>query len=156
MSLLPSQGTSFFTGKKRKGGLGLELKYRKGIVYTDFSVGRDLEGYKNVANGAIVFGVLDVTMWYAIFMETAKICMTRKVDIDFFKPVICDRLYRAQSKLLRVEDRDVWVTAWVDGPDQERCTEVTGLFREPAAPITPDFSDLDFSGVSPEIRERFR
>jgi hypothetical protein len=29
---------------------------------------------------------LYVIMWYVIFMETAKICMARKVDADFLKP----------------------------------------------------------------------
>lgn len=137
------------------GSLGLRLQYREGTVYTDFSVGKDLEGHENVVNGAIAFGVLDIVMWYVIFMETGRICMTRKVDVDFLKPVICDRPYRAQTKLLRIEDRDTWVTAWIEGPGEERHTEVTGLFREPAMPIRRDFNDWDFSGVSPEVRERF-
>ena len=155
MSLLPSPRTSFFTGKGRVDSLRLRLQYRKGTVYTDFSVGKDLEGHENVVNGAIAFGVLDVIMWYVIFMETAKNCMTRKVDVDFLKPVICDRTYRAQAKLVRVEERDAWVTAWIEGPGKERHTEVRGLFREPAVSIGRDFTGWDFSGVSHEIREKF-
>ena len=155
MSLLPSPRTSFFTGRERVGSLGLRLQYQEGIVYTDYSVGKDLEGHENVVNGVIAFGVLDIIMWYVIFMETGKICMTRKVDVDFLKPVICDRPYRAETKLVRVEDRDAWVTAWIEGPGKERHTRGDGAFSRTAMPIRRDFTDWDFSGVSPKVRERF-
>ena len=77
-------------------------------------VGDAFQGYENVVHGGMVFGVLDVIMWYAIIMATKKICMTRKTDTDFFKPVVCGVTYRAQGRLVRVEGRDVWAFAWIE------------------------------------------
>ena len=39
--------------------------------------------------------------------------MTRKTEMEFLKPVLCNTLYRAEGKLIRVEEKDVLVSAWV-------------------------------------------
>ncbi len=154
MSLLPGYRKSFFMGQQRPDGLQLKMMYRKGVVYTDMNVSDAFQGYEGVVHGGMLFGILDVLMWYAIFIEARKVCMTRKTDMDFFKPVLCNRLYRAQGKLLRVEDRDVWATGWIESPDKERCAQVTALFREAKG---VDYGDIvkrmDFTDVSPEMKK---
>jgi len=134
----------------------MRMHYRRGIVSTDITFGQPFEGYENVVFGGTLFGVLDVVMWYAIFMATKKICMTRKTDMDFLKPVACGSPHRAQGKLLRVEDRDVWATAWVEDAGKERCAQVTALFREARGiDYARVLSGLDFTDVSPEVKEFF-
>ncbi len=156
MSLLPVSRKSFFTGVERPDGLGLQMHFRRGLVYTDIVVARAFEGYENTVHGGMIFGILDTIMWYAIIMATKKICMTRKTDMDFFKPMKCNTQYRGEGKLLRVEGRDVWATAWIDDAEKERCAQVTALFREPKRLDRERLlSRLDFTGVSPEIRELF-
>jgi acyl-coenzyme A thioesterase PaaI-like protein len=154
MSLLPVYRQSFFASQDRQDGMRLKMYWRRGTVYTDMSVGTAFEGYDHVVHGGMLFGILDVIMWHAIFMETKKICMTRKTDMDFLKPVLCNTLYRAQAKVLRVEDRDVWATGWIEDAGKERHAEVTALFREAKGLDYAAFiANLDFTGVSHDIRE---
>jgi acyl-coenzyme A thioesterase PaaI-like protein len=153
MSFLPVYHKSFFMGRDRPDGLQLKMKYRKGLVYTDMNVTKAFEGYDGVVHGGILFGILDVLMWYVIFLETKKICMTRKTDMDFLKPVLCGSSYRAQAKLDRVEDRDVWATGWIEGPDKVRFAQTTALFRQAKGVSYKNLVErMDFTDVSPEMK----
>lgn len=156
MTRLPVYRTSFFTGQDRADGLHLELRYASGLVYSDMIVGRAFEGYENVIHGGMLFGILDVIMWYTILIATKKICMTRKTEVEFLKPVACGALHRAQGRFLRIEGRDFLVSSWIEDADKEHCVDVRALFREPKG-VDRDrlLSKLDFTGVSPGIRELF-
>ena len=156
MSLLPFDKVSFFGGLQKPQGPHIRMHFSGRAVYTDLTLGKPFEGYENVVFGGMVFGILDVVNWYAIFMSTKKICMTRKTDMDFFKPMECDKPYRAHGKLLRVEDRDVRATAWIEDGGGERCAQATALFREPKGVDRARFmSRFDFTGVSPHMKEFF-
>jgi uncharacterized protein (TIGR00369 family) len=155
MSLLPVYKNSFFMSQRRPDGMQLKVRYGRGVVYTDMRIGNAFEGYEDVVHGGMLFGVLDVIMWYAILLETKKICMTRKTDMDFLKPVMCDTPYRAQGKLLRVEDRDMWATAWIEDSRKERCAQASALFREAKGlDYGRLMASLDFTGVSAPMRRR--
>ncbi len=130
MGVLPVYKNSFFCGPDREDGLQLTMIYENHIVYTDMYVDNRFEGYEDVVHGGMIFGILDVIIWYAIFMETKKICMTRKTEMDFFKPLMCNTLYRAKGKFERIEDRDIHATAWVEDSGGECYAKVTALFRE--------------------------
>jgi len=156
MGILPVYKDSFFTSPDRKDGLGLNMIYEKGTVYTDMRVDNRFEGYEDVVHGGIIFGILDVIMWWVTFMETKKICMTRKTEMDFFKPVMCNTQYKAKGELLRIEDRDIYASAWVEDQSGECYAKVTGLFREGKDISIPAFIDsFDFSNISPETKEHF-
>jgi acyl-coenzyme A thioesterase PaaI-like protein len=156
MSLLPADRGSFFGGLQSPDGPPMRLYFSRGLVRTDLTPGQTFEGYKNVVFGGMVFGMLDVVMWYAIFMTTRKICMTRKTDMDFFKPVMCGSPYHAQGRLLRVEDRDVWATAGIEDATGQLCAQVTALFREAKGIDRVRFMErFDFTGVSPQVKEIF-
>jgi acyl-coenzyme A thioesterase PaaI-like protein len=156
VSLLPVYRKSFFSSPERSDGLGLSFRYRRGVVYTDMTIATQFEGYDDLVHGGMLFGILDVIMWYAIFLGTKKICMTRKTDMEFLKPVACGVTYRAQGKLARVEDRDVWATAWIEDGQKERYAQASALFRE-AKHLDYDrfLNNLNFTGVSPAIRKLF-
>lgn len=156
MSLLPMDRESFFGGLQKPGGANMQMHFSRGVVYTDITLGAEFEGHEKVVFGGALFGILDVVMWYAIYMATRKICMTRKSDMDFFKPVMSGHPHRAQGKLLRVEDRDLWVTAWIEDADKQRCTQSTALFREAKGVDHGRFMKrFDFTGVSPHMKEIF-
>ena len=156
MSILPVYADSFFASKKRPDGIGLDVLYENGVVYTNMFVDTRFEGYKSVVHGGIVFGILDVIMWYTILLETRKICMTRKTEMEFLKPVLCNTMYRAQGKLIGVEDKDVLVSAWAEDDQGERYAEVKAVFREAKGLDVSEFVDsFDFSLTSPDIKEFF-
>jgi uncharacterized protein (TIGR00369 family) len=106
MEVLPVYRASFFVNQRRKDGLRLKMLYDNNMVYCNMNIDTRFEGYHGVVHGGILFGILDVIIWYTIFMETKKICMTRKTDMDFFKPVLSNVTYKACGKLLRDEERD--------------------------------------------------
>ncbi len=154
MSVLPVYAASFFASKERPDGMGLTIMYENGVVYTNMLVDTRFEGYKGVVHGGMVFGVLDVIMWYTILLDTRKICMTRKTEMEFLKPVLCNTMYRAEGRLIGVEERDVIVSAWVQDGQGERYAEVNGIFREAKGLDIAEFvNTFDFSESSPEIKE---
>ena len=156
MSILPVYTDSFFTSKGRPDGMGLTILREDGVVYTNMFIDSRFEGYKGVVHGGMVFGVLDVIMWYTILLDTQKICMTRRTEMGFLKPVLCNTMYRAEARLVRVEEKDVIVSAWVQDGQGERYAEVNGIFREAKGLDIAEFvNSFDFSESSPEIKEFF-
>jgi uncharacterized protein (TIGR00369 family) len=156
MSVLPVYATSFFANQERPDGMGLTLLYENGAVYTNMLVDARFEGYKGVVHGGMVFGILDVIMWYTILLDTKKICMTRKTEMEFLKPVLCNTMYRAEARLVGVEEKDVIVSAWVQDGQGERYAEVNGIFREAKGLNIAEFvNTFDLSESSPEIKEFF-
>ncbi len=156
MSILPVYPTSFFASEKRKEGMQLTIRYEDGVVYTNMNLDSRFEGYKGVIHGGMVFGVLDVLIWYSILLETRRICMTRKTEMEFLKPVLCGMPYRAEARVVAVEDRDVIAFAWVQDEHGEHYAEVKAIFREAKGLNVSDFvNSFDFSHSSPEIKEFF-
>lgn len=154
MSELPWVRRSFFVGQDRKGGLRLKFVYQDGMVTCDVKVDTRFEGYQGVVHGGMIFGILDVMMWYAIFLTTRKVSLTRKGDMDFLKPVFCERIYKARARFLRIEEKDIFASAWIEDDEGGICAEVTGLFREMKDMPDVRFLDLfDFSNSEPWVRE---
>jgi len=156
MTILPVYPNSLFASKKRPDGIGLDILYDNGVVYTNMLVDERFEGYRGVVHGGIVFSILDVLMWYTILLGTRRVCMTRKTEMEFLKPVLCNTTYKAEGKLVKVEDKDVFVSAWVQDDQGERYAEVNGLFRDARGPdIAAVIDSLDFSLTSPEMKAFF-
>jgi uncharacterized protein (TIGR00369 family) len=153
---LPAYGQSFFLSPKRKDGLQLTMMYEDSCVYTDFFVDRRFEGYTNVVHGGMIFGVLDVILWYVILMETKKMAMTRKVEMEFFKPIMCGAHYRARGKFIRIEKKDIHASAWVEDEHGEVYSRVNAIFREAKEiDMAAILERLDFSITAPEVKEFF-
>ncbi len=153
---LPVYRDSFFCGTERPDGLQLTMTYEDHLVLCDLFVDNRFEGYTNVAHGGLIFGILDVMIWYVIFMETKKICMTRKTVSEFLKPVMCNSHYRAKAQFLCIDDRDVLSAAWVEDENGAVCTKVDAVFREAKdLPVESFINRFDFSITTPEIKAFF-
>jgi uncharacterized protein (TIGR00369 family) len=153
---LPAYGKSFFLSPTRKDGLQLAMMYEDGCVYTDLFVDSRFEGYTNVVHGGMIFGVLDVILWYVILMETKKMAMTRKVEMEFFKPIMCGAHYRAQGKFIKVDKKDIHASAWVEDKNGEVYSRVNAIFREgKETDMGAILERLDFSNTAPELKEFF-
>jgi len=153
---LPAYGQSFFLSPTRKDGLQLTMMYEDSCVYTDFFVDRRFEGYTNVVHGGMIFGVLDVILWYIILMETKKMAMTRKVEMEFFKPIMCGTHYRAQGKFIKIDKKDIHASAWVEDENGEVYARVNAIFREgKETDMVATLERLDFSATAPELKEFF-
>ncbi len=157
MAVLPTYKGSFFCDLSRQDGLQLKVLYEKeNGVYCNLYVSNRFEGYTDVVHGGMVFGILDVIIWYAIMMETKKVCMTRHIEMDFFKPVMCNTSYIAKAKLIKVKGKDFHTSAWVEDKNGECYAKVNAVFRETKDLSIIDFLDrMDFRYTSPEIKDYF-
>ena len=154
--VLPVYKDSFFCGLTREDGLKLKMMYKPGLVYCDVNLDNRFEGYTDVLHGGMIFGILDVIIWYAIFMETKKIGMTRKTEMEFLKPVMCGSPYIAKGRFLRIEDRDIFATAWMEDNQGDVYAKVDALFREGKDLSLHHFiNKFDFSCADPEIKAYF-
>ena len=155
MEIMPVYKQSFFCNQDREDGMRLNVMYEDHTVYCDIVVDNRFEGYHDVVHGGMLFGILDVLMWHIIFMETKKVGMTRKTEMEFFKPVMCNEQYKAIGKFDRVVGRDIYASAWIEDREGECYARVTALFREGKNLSAPDFlKDFDFSKTTPEIKAR--
>ena len=153
---LPAYKKSFFMSPNRPDGLKLQMFYEDGTVYCDLFVDNRFEGYADVLHGGMIFGILDTMVWYVIFMRSKKIAMTRKVDMEFMKPVMCSTRYRAMSKLTRIEEKNIYATAWIEDDSGEVYSRIHATFREGKNFDVPTFIDrFDFSNTTPAIRDYF-
>jgi acyl-coenzyme A thioesterase PaaI-like protein len=153
---LPAYRQSFFMSPERPDGLQLQMFYEDGIVYCDLFVDNRFEGYADVLHGGMIFGVLDVIIWYVIFMRSKKIAMTRKVEMEFMKPVLCSTAYRAKGKLTRIEEKNIYASAWVEDASGEVYARINATFREGKNLDVAAFIDrFDFSATTPTIKDHF-
>lgn len=156
MNILPVYKASFFLSQKREDGLKLRVIYAGDFVYTDFQIGEQYQSETDSLYNGILFGIMDVLMWYAILMQTKKICMTKKINIEFLEPISCNVPYRAKSKLLNNDEKDFHVTAWIEDSDGHIYTKVTALFREGKGMNAADIiENFDFSETTSEMKELF-
>lgn len=154
--VLPVYKDSFFCGFNREDGLKLQMMYEPGLVYCEVNLDSRFEGYTDVLHGGMIFGILDVIIWYVIFMETKKIGMTRKTRMEFFKPVMCGSPYIAKGQFLKIKDRDIHATAWIEDNKGEIYAKVDALFREGKdLPVDHFINKFDFSRTNPEIKKYF-
>lgn len=156
MNVLPVYKNSFFCGPTRIDGVGQTLTYEDGLVRCDLFVDRRFEGYAGVVHGGVVTGILDTMMWFSILLETGKVCMTRNINMDFHKPVLCNTRYKATSRFERIEEKDVFASAWIEDDAGEAYTKIAGLFREGKdVPIRSIIDRFDFSKTGPDLKARF-
>ena len=154
MGVLPIYKRSLFCSPNRADGLGLTMTYENGLVQCRVLVDNRFEGYEDVIHGGILTGILDTMIWYSILLDGRRICMTRNIDIDFFKPVLCNRPYGAKSRFLGVEGKDVHAEGWIEDENGEVCTRLTGMFREAKdVPLSTIVNRFDFSRAAPEIKD---
>ena len=153
---LPAYKKSFFLSPERPDGLQLQIFHEDGIVYSDLFIDNRFEGYAEVLHGGMIFGILDVIVWYAIVMRTKIVAMTRKAEMEFFKPIMCSAPYRAKAEMLRIEDRDIISTAWIEDPAGEVYARLNAVFREGKGLAMDAFIDrFDFSTTTPAIKDYF-
>jgi acyl-coenzyme A thioesterase PaaI-like protein len=156
MNILPVYKASFFLSQQREDGLKLRVIYAGDHVYTDFQIGEQFQSETDSLYNGILFGIMDVLMWYAILMQTKKMCMTKKIDIEFLESISCNVPYRAKSKLLNADEKDIHVTAWIEDNNGQVYSKVTALFREGRGMNASEIiNNFDFSETTPEMKEFF-
>ncbi len=154
--VLPIYKSSFFTSPDRGDGLRLKVLYGDATVFCDVMLDGRFDNGAGFAFGGILFGVMDVLIWYIILMEERKVAVTRKVDVDFFEPVRCNVAYVAKARVERIDEKDILARGWIEDDNGAVCTQVRAVFRESKGITIADVIDqLDFSNCGPEMHKFF-
>ena len=78
----------FACGTANPIGLNLQF-YRFGdAVYSDITLGKNHEGWENVAHGGIVSTLLDEVMSWTIMYFKKIFLVTRKMEVKYIRPVL--------------------------------------------------------------------
>ena len=81
-----SSDDCFVCGKNNP--IGLKLRYKKigdGVIETEFTPHKHLNGFAGVLHGGIISSVLDDAMDWALYLGTGKWYVTVKMTVEFKK-----------------------------------------------------------------------
>ena len=152
---LPSYDKCFFCGPAT-GGLALGLEYRDGSAFVEFTAHEKFQGYDGMLHGGIVTGILDEVMWWTLFMETKVIAATWKIEVEFRRPVLSGRTYRATAELLRSDHGNYHLSGLIEDVEKKVAARSTGIFRKTRGFTMEEVvKHLDFRGVPEEVRGLF-
>lgn len=153
--LLPGYKKCFFCGPST-GGLGLELYHDNGNAVCEFVADSRFQSYDGILHGGIVSGVLDEVMWWTLFVETRQMCVTSKIEVEFKRPIVCGRKYRASGKFLRKAGKIYYLSGLIEDESGKVCARGGASFREWKFALEDLAKHLDFRGVSPGMRAIFQ
>ena len=156
MEMLPSYKDSFFVSQDRADGIKLKMFWGNDEVCSDLRLDARFNNENGTILTGILFGIMDVLMWCAILVSTGKLCVTRKVDVDYIEPLKPDKLYKAAGRFVRIEGKDVHVKGHIKDGSGNLCIAVDAVFREHMeASLEQAFKRLDFTGTSPRVKAFF-
>ncbi len=87
--------------------IGFNLSfYRQGeYICSDITLGKNYEGWENMAHGGIVSTLLDEIMSWAVIYFKRIFFVTRSIKIKYVRPVPLYRLLTVKGKIIERENR---------------------------------------------------
>jgi hypothetical protein len=91
-------------------------------------------------------------------METKKICATWKIEVEFQRPVVCGKIYRASVRLLPATNNgDYLASGSIEDESGKSCAIGNAFFRMMrGATLGALMEYLDFRDVPPEVQPLFQ
>jgi uncharacterized protein (TIGR00369 family) len=90
---------------------GLQLKFRLGpegnSYICEFQLGSSFAGPPGHAHGGIIATILDEAMGKANKLEN-KVALTRRIEVEYFRPVPLGQPLVAEGRILRTEGRAIY------------------------------------------------
>lgn len=152
--LLPGYKKCFFCGPST-GGLALEIYCADGKAVCEFAADSRFQSYDGILHGGIISGILDEVMWWTLFVETRQMCATSKIEVEFKRPLVCGGTYRASGSFLRKAGKIYYLSGLIEDENRKVCARGSASFREWIFTLEELAENLDFRGVSPEMRAIF-
>jgi len=87
--------------------IGLNLTfYRRGeYVCSDIKLGKNYEGWENMAHGGIISTLLDEVMGWTVIYFKKVFFVTRGMNVKYIRPVPLHRLLTVKGKITEEENR---------------------------------------------------
>ena len=120
----------FVCDEENEGGLRQRffLEEELGRVVAEFIPSADHSGAPNYAHGGVSMAVLDEAMAWAIIAIKERFGVSRRVEVDFLRPVLVGRAYGAQAWVESFEGRSLVARAELRNPDGKLCVAAKGSF----------------------------
>jgi uncharacterized protein (TIGR00369 family) len=125
-----AQSRCFGCGSANPAGLQLEfLMAGDGAVFCLPAISDKFEGQPGYLHGGVITTLLDEAMSKSV-RATGVTAMTRRLEIDFLRPVHSGAPLRLEGRLKRSEGRKHWTEARILNARGQLLAEATGLFIE--------------------------
>jgi uncharacterized protein (TIGR00369 family) len=120
----------FGCGPANQSGLRLEfMLVEDGSVASLPVVGSAFEGHPGYLHGGVIATLLDEAMSKAVRAQGST-SMTRKIEIDYLRPVPSGVQLRIEGRVVRNEPRKHWAEARILNEEGTALAEAKGLFIE--------------------------
>ena len=150
--LLPTYRDCLFCGPEHAFGLKLKLRHADGAVVTEFAVARSFQGYEETVHGGIVSGILDEVMWWAVTLGARQIAMTRKIEVEFLRPMRCEAVHTARGRLAEARHRAFHASGEIEDDSGRVIARGRGLFMPAKTVSGAELArKLDLTRLSPEM-----
>jgi acyl-coenzyme A thioesterase PaaI-like protein len=134
--------------------IGLKQKFysMNGTVCSDITLGKNHEGWQNMAHGGIITTLLDEVMAWTIMYFKRTFFVTRKMEVRYVRPVMIGVPLTVKGRLLK-DRKPPYIGVIADILDAERriLARATGEFVE----IPKDKLELVPEGHKQDIIELF-
>jgi acyl-coenzyme A thioesterase PaaI-like protein len=154
MSLLPGYADCLFCAPDHPHGIRMQMDYRDGMVAADLTVPHLFQGYTDVVHGGIVAGLLDEVMWWVVTVESRRITMTTRIEVEYRDVVRCGMPYTVKGRLTQVRHGTFFGSGEIEDPSGKTIARGNGTFRPARAISLPVLLEkMDLTRVSPQMRE---
>ncbi len=140
LTLLPIQDdhNCFACGPANRSGLQMRFYAGQDQVVSWLTVPDHLRGWSTMVHGGIISTILDEIMSWAAIHLLKKIIVTRKMTVEFKKPIHIGQQLKAEGKILNIVNRkEVLMKGVLSNRKGEICASATGSF----ALLKPDVAE---------------
>ena len=134
--LPPHYPTCYGCGPKCEAGLHVRAHLEGQEVVTTHVFEQRHSGAPGIVHGGLVAALADDVLGYLLYVIREP-GVTRRLEVDYLKPVLVDTAYDVRARIVRRDGRKVFVAGEGTGPDGVRAFQATGLF------IIVDLSHFD-------------
>ena len=127
----PQGYNCFACGTDNPIGLNLQF-YRFGdAVFSDITLGKNHEGWENVAHGGIVSTLLDEVMSWTIMYFKKIFLVTRKMEVKYIRPVLIGTPLVVKGEVIDdSEPPKIWARSDIRDDENHLLVRSTGEFIE--------------------------
>ena len=135
-ALPPHYPSCFGCGPEAEYGLHVICRLDGDALLTSYTFSEKHAGAPGIAHGGVVAALVDDVCGFSLFV-TQQAAVTRKLEVEYLKPVLVGVEYDVVARIDRTEGRKVFVSCTGTSPDG------TPTFRGSALFIVVDLSHFD-------------
>ena len=119
----------FACGPANPHGLHMSFMSNGEVVVSHLTVPEHLRGWNNMVHGGIISTILDEVMSWAAIHLIKSIIVTRKMTVEFLKPVFIGRQLTAEARVTEIRSRkEALLQGDLYNQDKVLCARASGSF----------------------------